>query len=73
MLRRNTLAAYHPSKSRVLALRSVGLHCVEHAPGQQGTLIGVNKDISELLDHDSVKGLLEAVTSVHCQQAGSAV
>lgn len=45
---------------------------MEHAPGQHNTLVGVNKDISELLDHDSVKGFLEAVTSVHCQQASSA-
>lgn len=34
----------------------MGLHHVEHAPGQCDTLIGVNKDIRELLGHDSVKG-----------------
>lgn len=45
---------------------------MEHAPGQQDTLIGVNKNISELLDHDSVKGFLEAVTNVDCQQGSSA-
>lgn len=29
---------------------------MEHAPGQRDTLTGVNKDICELLGHDSVKG-----------------
>lgn len=44
---------------------------MEHAPGQQDTLIGVNKDISELLDHDCVKGVLESVTSVHYQASSA--
>jgi len=50
----------------------MGLYRVEHAPKQHSTLIDVNKDLIELLDHDSVKGFLEAVASVHCQQASSA-
>lgn len=42
---------------------------MEQVPGQHETLRGVSKGISELLDPGSVKGFLEAVTSVHCQHS----
>lgn len=42
---------------------------MQQLPGQCDTLRAVSKGISELLDPDSGKGFLEAVTSMHCQQA----
>lgn len=42
---------------------------MEQVPGQHETLRGVSKGISELLDPGSAKGFLEAVMSMHCQQA----
>lgn len=35
--------------------------------GSIDVLIVVNKGIRELLAHDSVKEILEAVTNMHCQ------
>lgn len=47
----------------------MGLRRAEQVLGQRDGLRVVSKGISELLDHDSVKGFLEAATSMHCQQA----